>query len=55
MMQEGGGGNVDTDMDMDMASVMYIREMLLPALPPCVYILLSHVLRTSPYLPPSLQ
>jgi len=30
----------------DMASVMYIRETLLPLLPPCIYILLSHVLRT---------
>ena len=29
----------------DMASVTYIREVLLPELPPCVYILLSHVLR----------
>ncbi|KAJ3742305.1 Rho GTPase activation protein [Lentinula detonsa] len=28
----------------DMASVMYVREVLLPELPPCTYILLSHVL-----------
>ncbi|KAI0667686.1 Rho GTPase activation protein [Trametes maxima] len=28
----------------DMSSVLYIREALLPELPPCVYILLSHVL-----------
>lgn len=31
----------------DMASVIYIREVLLPELPPCAYILLSHVLRES--------
>ena len=30
----------------DMASIMYIRETLLPLLPPCIYILLSQVLRT---------
>lgn len=29
----------------DMSSIMYIRETLLPELPPCVYILLSNVLR----------
>jgi Rho GTPase-activating protein 1 len=29
----------------DMSSVTYIRETLLPELPPCVYILLSHILR----------
>ena len=29
----------------DMASVVYIRETLLPLLPPCIYILLSQVLR----------
>ena len=29
----------------DMSSVTYIRETLLPELPPCAYILLSHYLR----------
>ncbi len=29
----------------DMASVMYIRDTLFPEIPPCTYILLSHVLR----------
>ncbi|ESK82597.1 rho gtpase-activating protein 8 [Moniliophthora roreri MCA 2997] len=28
----------------DMSAVMYVREILLPELPPCVYILLSHIL-----------
>lgn len=31
----------------DMASVMYIRDVLLSEIPPCTYILLSHVLRKS--------
>jgi RhoGAP domain len=30
----------------DMTSITYIREVLLPELPPCVYILLSHILST---------
>lgn len=29
----------------DLSSVTYIRDTLLPELPPCVYILLSHYLR----------
>lgn len=29
----------------DMSAVTFIREMLLPELPPCVYILLSNILR----------
>lgn len=29
----------------DISSITYIRETILPELPPCVYILLSHVLR----------
>ncbi|EEB92256.1 hypothetical protein MPER_09264 [Moniliophthora perniciosa FA553] len=28
----------------DMSAVMYVRDVLLPELPPCVYILLSHIL-----------
>jgi Rho GTPase-activating protein 1 len=34
-----------SDDSTDMSSVAYIRETLLPALAPCVYILLSHYLR----------
>ncbi|KAG6856077.1 hypothetical protein H0H87_007607 [Tephrocybe sp. NHM501043] len=33
-----------TDDPSDIASVLYIREILLPTIPPCAYILLSHVL-----------
>lgn len=34
-----------TDDPNDMSAVLYIRETLLPELPPCVYILLSNILR----------
>ena len=34
-----------TDDPNDMSAILYIRETLLPELPPCVYILLSSVLR----------
>ncbi|KAJ6487245.1 CDC42 rho GTPase-activating protein [Mycena vitilis] len=32
------------NVERDLASIAYIRDVLLPQLPPCVYILLSHVL-----------
>jgi Rho GTPase-activating protein 1 len=42
-----------TSVERDIASIAYIRDVLLPQLPLCVYILLSHVLRAyllhSPY------
>lgn len=34
----------------DMSSVDYIRDTLLPELPPCAYILLSHVFRKPEHL-----
>ena len=36
---------IPTDDPNDMSAILYIRETLLPELPPCVYILLSNVLR----------
>ena len=35
-----------TDDPNDMSAILYIRETLLPELPPCVYILLNSILRT---------
>jgi Rho GTPase-activating protein 1 len=34
------------NVERDLAAIAYIRDVLLPQLPLCVYILLSHVLRT---------
>ena len=39
---------VPADDPSDMSSINCIREILLPELVPCAYILLSHVLRASP-------
>lgn len=33
------------DMELEMACIQYIREVILPELPPCAYILLSFILR----------
>ena len=38
---------VPTEEPGDVSAILYIRESLLPELPPCVYILLSSVLRKS--------
>jgi Rho GTPase-activating protein 1 len=37
----------------DVAAVTYVRESLLPLLPHCAYVLLSHVLREGPRALPS--
>lgn len=44
-------GDDPASVERDIASVTYVRDVLLPQLPPCVYILLSHVLRKSLPLP----
>lgn len=35
------------NVERDLASIAYVRDVLLPQLPHCVYILLNHVLRMS--------